>query len=203
MNEFVICEICSQKLKRITNTHLKQHNLTFKEYIELYPNSNTTSKIVRDKISKNGKGITGRKAGFKHNKKHKKLISNLMKNRKITWKDKIRETIQDYYDNNTLIGWKSKECYENKPEYMKNIFYGNEWLSIRSKVKQRDKFICQDCKKKENKLAVHHIIPFKHYLLKHNGSLEKARKDAHKLKNLITLCFSCHMKRERRIQKSI
>lgn len=35
---FVQCKICGQKLRNISNTHLKKHNITQQEYKKLYPN---------------------------------------------------------------------------------------------------------------------------------------------------------------------
>ena len=36
---YVYCEICGAKLRNISNTHLKKHNITQQEYKKLYPNS--------------------------------------------------------------------------------------------------------------------------------------------------------------------
>lgn len=61
--------------------------------------------------------------------------------------------------------------------------YGDNWNRLRYLVYVRDKFTCQDCSIKWKPLDAHHIIPF---LISYDNSL----------KNLITLCRSCHMKRE-------
>lgn len=36
--EILECQICHKKYNSITNTHLKKHNLTLKQYKEKYPN---------------------------------------------------------------------------------------------------------------------------------------------------------------------
>jgi len=48
-NNYVTCEICNEKLKSITNTHLvNKHNITIEEYKLMFPNT----KIVSSKVSK-------------------------------------------------------------------------------------------------------------------------------------------------------
>lgn len=37
--DYVVCQICNKQMKQITYKHLKHHNITSKEYQELYPNS--------------------------------------------------------------------------------------------------------------------------------------------------------------------
>ena len=201
MNKFVVCEICKKKLKRITNTHLKQHNMRIREYKIEFPNSNTTSEFTRNKMSKSGKGVTGRKPGFNHTQEHKNLISKLMTGREILWKDKIRKTIKNQYDNNLAMGWQHK--YDEKPNWFKNHNYGEEWFNVRLEILKRDNNQCVDCDENKKKLFIHHKIPFKHFLVKFDGDLEKTRNAAHTKCNLVTVCYGCHMKRERQIQKSI
>lgn len=66
--------------------------------------------------------------------------------------------------------------------------YGDDWDNIRHLIYSRDSYTCQDCKKREIKLDVHHIVPF---LVTFDNSLG----------NLISLCRSCHMKREHQLIK--
>ena len=37
--ELIKCVICGQKFKRVTNTHLRNHKMTMKEYKQKYPNA--------------------------------------------------------------------------------------------------------------------------------------------------------------------
>ena len=60
---------------------------------------------------------------------------------------------------------------------MKN-FRGDEWAEISMRVLKRDGFKCRKCGKKYY-LGVHHIIPWK-------------KNPDNSMKNLITLCSSCH-----------
>lgn len=87
----------------------------------------------------------------------------------------------------------SKKCYtkynikENHPCWRGGISfepYGLEFnLKLKLKIRQRDNFICQECKKSEKKLkqklSIHHID----YNKKNNN-----------LNNLISLCKKCHAK---------
>ena len=66
--------------------------------------------------------------------------------------------------------------------------YGDDWEAIRYLVYLRDHFTCRECGIKGISLDIHHKIPF---LISFDNSLN----------NLITLCRSCHMKRENLIKK--
>lgn len=65
--------------------------------------------------------------------------------------------------------------------------FGANWDSQRKKARERDNNTCQDCGKTEaqngKRMHVHHIIP-------------RAEGGNNMLDNLISLCSSCHMKRE-------
>ena len=63
-----------------------------------------------------------------------------------------------------------------------------EWKELRKQIYKRDNYTCQICGKhcKKQEIQAHHIIPY--HISKDNN-----------LTNLITLCFVCHMKEERKI----
>lgn len=73
---------------------------------------------------------------------------------------------------------------------------GYAWKYQRLKVKKRDDYTCQECGKSELQLGtpchVHHVIPF--------WNFTNSRK-ANSMKNLITLCNSCHMRTEHTIKE--
>ena len=50
VNNFIVCEICGDKLKYMTNSHLKKHNINIAEYKEKYPKSGTLSAIYLGKL---------------------------------------------------------------------------------------------------------------------------------------------------------
>jgi 5-methylcytosine-specific restriction endonuclease McrA len=62
-------------------------------------------------------------------------------------------------------------------------YRGAMWTRNRRLARKRDKNTCQHCGTAEGYLSVHHIVPWR---VSHDSSL----------KNLVTLCGSCHMKAE-------
>lgn len=48
----VKCPICSKEFKQITNSHLKQHNLTIDEFKNIYPASSLVSDILKSELKK-------------------------------------------------------------------------------------------------------------------------------------------------------
>jgi len=50
---FIICAICNKKMKSLTNSHLKKHNITLSDYKLKYPNREYHSKSFISKTSKN------------------------------------------------------------------------------------------------------------------------------------------------------
>ena len=47
------CKICGKKLRYLSNTHLKTHNLTIKQYKELYPNEKIfTDDLLQEQTKK-------------------------------------------------------------------------------------------------------------------------------------------------------
>lgn len=54
----VVCEICKKEFKRISNTHLKQHNITCNDYMEMYPDAEMVDVELRKQISLSSLGKT-------------------------------------------------------------------------------------------------------------------------------------------------
>ncbi len=71
-------------------------------------------------------------------------------------------------------------------------YRGPNWLRQSRRAKQRDGYLCQHCGVAETELTksleVHHVIPFTHFT---------SHKQANRLKNLITLCPTCHRHAEK------
>ncbi len=65
-----------------------------------------------------------------------------------------------------------------------------KFLDVRKKVYLRDNFTCQACGKRGGKICAHHILP---YFVSENDEIQ----------NLVTLCFSCHPKIERKVTEYI
>lgn len=54
----VTCMICNKEFNRITNTHLKQHNITCNEYMEKYPLAEMVDVELRKRMSLSSLGKT-------------------------------------------------------------------------------------------------------------------------------------------------
>ncbi len=122
--------------------------------------------------------------GKKMSKKHKENISNsLIGNKRALgnksklgqiFSKKTKKKMSECKKLDKHWNWKGGKSFEKYPE---------EFFKIRNKIRKRDNYICQECglKRKEIKkqLDVHHI---------------DFNKNNNHLKNLITLCRSCHGK---------
>jgi len=77
-----------------------------------------------------------------------------------------------------------------------NVEYGAGWRKARSKALDRDDSECQLCRTTREELGrnpdVHHIVPVRRFLESDTHTVE----DAHYLRNLISLCSSCHRRAE-------
>lgn len=78
--------------------------------------------------------------------------------------------------------------------------YGENWQKVRAEVLERDDYKCQKCglSNEEHKkrsdlwppwggLHVHHLVPFVEF---------DSKEEANKMKNLVSLCASCHASSE-------
>lgn len=57
MKETVTCQSCGERLRKITNTHLRTHDMTSEEYQEMYPDAELTSEATREKQRKTTKRL--------------------------------------------------------------------------------------------------------------------------------------------------
>lgn len=93
---------------------------------------------------------------------------------------------------------------EDHPSYNGGtlVRMGPNWTNKRSEALSRDNHTCQDCgiseeshkEKYKQSLHVHHKIPRKEILS--NDPTEKEFELVNNLSNLVTVCASCHRKRE-------
>lgn len=121
----ITCPICNKQFNQITNTHLKKHNLTLKEFKKQYPNvellsseskakittyNTTKTKCNKKKYNKNPNFCKYCLSKLPYEKKDNKFCSHSCaasfsnKNRKISKesKEKISATLKKYYKNNTV-----------------------------------------------------------------------------------------------------
>ncbi len=75
-------------------------------------------------------------------------------------------------------------------------YYGPNWEAQRKKARRRDNFQCESCGVSEDEmdreLDVHHIAPFRTFVVGDEADYE----EANRLKNLVSLCSSCHQQWE-------
>jgi hypothetical protein len=147
--------------------------------------------MVFEKGNKLRKGIIPKSAFKKGN-----TFGKANKGKKIWNKDLKGESYSEHYKNGfggyknkgKNIGEKNHSWIDGRSKVKGPARYGDDWDNVRYLIYNRDKFTCQDCKKTGIKMDVHHIIPFMETF-------------DNSLNNLITLCRSCHMKREGNILK--
>ena len=191
----MICLICKKEFKDITNTHLKFHGLTRKEY-------KLIDKDFKDFLSKRMSEIAKGKIDVKRGKKYEDVVGEQRANE---WKKKIG--LKSIGNKNCLgkPAWNKNTkgiCKKNSTSYKKgdkriigknnpnwnngSSFepYGLEFnRDLKEVIRNRDRRKCCICGKTElenkKKLAIHHID----YNKKNNDP-----------KNLISLCNRCHMK---------
>lgn len=90
--------------------------------------------------------------------------------------------------NNPNFNKKTWNYIDGRSKLITTARYGDDWDDIRYMVYRRDNFTCQECKKNNLKLDVHHIVPYLD-----GGSNE--------INNLISLCKSCHRILEAKLMK--
>jgi len=54
----IVCEICKREFKRISNTHLKQHNITCNEYMKMFPDAEMVDFDLKQQMSLSALGKT-------------------------------------------------------------------------------------------------------------------------------------------------
>ncbi len=168
------------------------------------------SKETKEKISrllegKHNSPNTEFEKGHKHSNEIIEKLSEIQKGRKVSLKTRIKisnshkglvspmkgkkhskETIQKM---NGRTPW---NYIDGRSKFLGPARYGDDWEAIRIFIYKRDNFTCQECRDKMSEFPfhVHHKVPF---LISFDNSL----------KNLITLCPSCHRKIESKIMKQL
>ena len=95
------------------------------------------------------------------------------------------KTCKSRYMSNSMSGEDNPNWKGGHDEYR-----GENWLRQRRSARERDNKTCVDCGATGNyiDLVVHHIVPFRFF--------NNDYKTANKIRNLKTLCRSCHGKQE-------
>lgn len=122
MNNKIICPICKKELGRLTITHLKTHNLSFKDFRNIYPNFNCNSKYHCKQISithKNKEISLETRNKIKHTffkKNHTPWNKNNFGqfNHSEESINKIKLSMKKYYENNISKNKGKKHSEEHK-----------------------------------------------------------------------------------------
>lgn len=173
-------KISKSKLKNPTRYWLgKTFSDIHKQKIGEFRKDRPLSKEHKNNISNSNKGRI-----FTEEHKRKLRLSNTGKKRSLETRQKLSESHKLFYNNHP--GYKPWNYIDGRSKILGPARYGDDWDNIRYLIYLRDKFTCQDCGITGISLDVHHIKPF---LISRDNSLT----------NLISLCRSCHMKRERNL----
>lgn len=121
-------------------------------------------------------------------------------------REEVRQKISDSYTYERRLKQSREMMGRNNPNWsggFKPIPMGDNWRGKRKQVLNRDNHRCIDCGITEEEyrekcgkgMSVHHKIPRRFVFYHPFMTLEE---HANRLDNLVTVCHSCHMERERR-----
>jgi hypothetical protein len=167
------CYICNKEFKAITNTHLKSHKISPKEYEKEFGCKTVPSGwCAGEKNSFYGKTHEVGKSKVK-TEEYRKNLSNQRKNKTYIEKYGIETA------NKMKLERSERFKGEKNPMYVgDNVkHYPIKFFGLRKEIRNRDENKCAVCRTEED-LCVHHID----YIKKNCDAL-----------NLITLCKSCNV----------
>jgi hypothetical protein len=132
-------------------------------------------KQLKDNWYKNHANMIGRKQTREEIEKRTKTLRPKWKNRinNLEYRKKLSDSHLGKKNPMYIDGSSLKDNYRARFE---NYY---EWRIIMTKIKKRDNNTCRRCGKKNVRLSIHHIIPFR--ICKSNENID-----------LITVCDSCH-----------
>jgi len=171
------CLVCHKEFKALTNTHLKRHNITPKEYEESFG----CSTVPKDWCTGEKNPFYGKTHGEGSRVKSKEYginASTRMKGKtyeELYGKETARKVKRIRSDN--FSGEKNPAYVDGKRGTSYGIYPNSFDKILKNEIKQRDSFQCVICKV-TTELHIHHID----YNKSNNNHI-----------NLITLCSSCHM----------
>lgn len=175
------CSICNKELKRISNTHLKQHDMTMKQYAELYPNEKMEEDSVMWARAKYSSGKTYEELYGHEKAKQLRLI------RKKGAEKQFMDLKQRLLRSSVLTGRILSDETKKKLSNSKLSKYNKAWLDLREKLLIRSGGKCENCGITENNiqkgLCKHFIIHHKNY-----------NKYLADLDDVLLLCPTCHAK---------
>lgn len=163
-DNFVICQICYKKMKTISNSHLKKHNITAEEYKNMYGNKLMSKNLITETTKRlNSYNLDGKTKG-KPSKPEKELcelldeynVNYVFGDRKILNGKEIDILIKDNkigieYNGNIhhteFFGGKVKNYHLNKTILANQKGFGlihifsDEWINNKELIKNKIKHI--------------------------------------------------------------
>lgn len=111
-------------------------------------------------------------------------------------KSEVQEKISEAFDEERRIEHSRRMSGSSNPNWQggSRIPTGANWNVQREKALERDDYECVDCGQEHKKLSVHHKIP-RRFIFHH--PFKTIEEHGNRLSNLVTVCPSCHMTRER------
>ena len=204
--ENVRCEICGKEFQKITNTHLRKHDVTINEYMEQFPDAFLITEGCRKKISEATLGKPSSLKGRHKTKEHKQKLreANLGKHHTGEHKQKLREAnlgkkasektkqlmSKNHWDcsgeKHPMFGKKGELCPSWQGGISSEPYCEKFDNDLRERVRNFFNRCCYVCGKNEidngRKLDVHHV----------NYNKMVCCNDVKPL--FVPLCRSCHAK---------
>jgi len=188
-DEFVFCMVCGKGLKTITNTHLKTHNMTTKEYKEKFPNSKFMSNNSKTKVSRH---FVGKSYEDLYGEDRAKELKEKRSNDAV---DQFLDPQQREIRREGVLGRQLSDETKEKIGEANSVYYNKVNIGV-SKIVRDRVFVhfdgkCAKCESKDD-LHVHHIRKIDQFENMIQYSSEE---------NLILLCVKCHGKEHRGTNK--
>lgn len=188
--DYVVCQICREKFKQITQTHLNRHNISIYKYRKKYPNDLLQAKkIILQQIKstkefyklypeeKEKRVHIGVSNGMFDKHHSKESIELMSKNRRGKC---IGNTNAGNMKGSNNPNWKGGIATE------RNLFISSiECKKWRISVFERDDYTCKECGNRGGNLNAHHILLYRDY---------PDSQYSLNIMNGITLCEKCHRK---------
>jgi len=181
-----------QKYSKYSSGLIKKiFDCTWSEKLEelgFNPNSNQhlSNEQLLQHIKNNSKNNKPPK--YEEMQEQDELISPVIfQNRFGTWNKAIEKA--GYKSRKPAAGLSGEQSYRWQGG-SDNIYYGSTWKRNREKIFHRDNGFCRICKDNKNTIDVHHITPVRYW------NIEEEHKEMNHLRNLISLCRSCHHRLE-------
>jgi len=188
-DDFVVCQLCDKKFKRISNTHLKKyHNMTMKKYKEKFPKALMETCHRTNTRGDHSRGKTYIEMFGPVKAKELKDAKRSSAIEQMKDPNQIRVRSKDNMDSKTR-----KKSNEKMKQTKRNTEYYNA-NNYRNRALEHYGRTCSRCGKifPKKRLVVHHID-----CNNYNSEIGN-----HSLENLTVMCRSCHSKLHNELRRT-